>query len=224
MKSLKEIYLNITENAGYYDARGMTLEQVFEKWVKDQNKAYDGLFMQPTLDVWKYREYTWYRNTSRSGHARVNGRLVVLWGPLKWDATKEDMKVNGWDRENPGHMSFGKNGVMKLGEGNHRLAIAKEIGIKEVPLQYHFYSKVDKNPQHNNHDEYSPPNIDLNTIRQVLNKMPPKEKWDAISMSELEIALGIAQPKEVKPQSTTVEPKVEPKYPDDIDQILKLLL
>lgn len=28
------------------------------------------------------------------------------------------------------------------GEGNHRLAIARELGLKKVPVRFHFYNNV----------------------------------------------------------------------------------
>ena len=43
-------------------------------------------------------------------------------------------------------MQVGKNGVAKIGEGNHRLAVAKELGIEKVPVYFLFYNNVEVDP------------------------------------------------------------------------------
>ena len=39
---------------------------------------------------------------------------------------------------------FGRNGVAKIGEGNHRHEIALELGIEEVPVKFEFWKNVSK--------------------------------------------------------------------------------
>lgn len=116
----------------YYDIqRGDSIDHVLSRWVKGE-KAYDEFvhnFYQPE-DVWPYREYTWYRNNARRS-------------PDEWDELFASLQQNGWDQKNPGIITVGKNGIAKLSEGNHRLAIAMQLGIK-VPIRFEFWQTVDK--------------------------------------------------------------------------------
>lgn len=65
----------------------------------------------------------------------------------RWDYLLKYMKKHGWDKDDPGHLYFGKNRVIKLGEGNHRIALAKEAGLKLVPMMFHFWGTVTFNKQ-----------------------------------------------------------------------------
>jgi hypothetical protein len=123
----------------------LSIAEVAKRWAKESDKAYDApkphVFWYPIDEVLKYREYDWSRTRARRD-------------PEEWDALKEDMRESGWtapssSREkypgtiDPAHIQVGKNGKVKVGEGNHRLAIAKELGIKLVPVQFHFRSEVE---------------------------------------------------------------------------------
>lgn len=130
----------------HYDLKpGTTIEAIIKGWVENDDKATDSSmpgWYSPD-DVWPYREYTWTRENSRSGFARVEGKLVDLPGPLKWDALAIDLKKQGWDPKEPLHLAVGKNGQAKVGEGNHRLALAREIKLARVPVFFHFNVKVE---------------------------------------------------------------------------------
>lgn len=135
----------------YYDLEpGTPIKEIVQRWAKHEpaQKAYDRSMPQfyAAKDLWPHREYTWTRDTARSGLAKVGNETVLLPGPLKWDALIEDMKKNGWDPKDPLHFEVGRNGKTKVGEGNHRLAIAKEIGLKKIPVVFHFKEKVAKSP------------------------------------------------------------------------------
>ena len=39
---------------------------------------------------------------------------------------------------------FGENGVVKIGEGNHRHEIALELGIEKIPVRFIFWQNVSK--------------------------------------------------------------------------------
>jgi hypothetical protein len=100
-------------------------------------KVYDRSMpvMIPVKDLWPHREYTWKRDSARRS-------------PVEWDALKTSMEKKGWDKKEPLHFNIGREGGTKVGEGNHRLAIARELGIREVPVWFHFQtSKVRKSPQ-----------------------------------------------------------------------------
>ena len=132
--------------AGYYNLKpGTPIQEVIENWAEQDQKAYDGsmpIWYSPR-EVWPYREYTWNRQNSRGGFAKIKGKSVELSGPLKWDALAVDLKDRGWDPDDPLHLNIGKNGKAKVGEGNHRLAIAREVGLSKVPVFFHFGQRVE---------------------------------------------------------------------------------
>lgn len=126
----------------YYDYEpGMTLETILDRWSvqrpgKDRygnplprQKLYDSSMpvMFPIEEIWPYREYT------RTRYAGFNT-------PEEWDALVESMAAEGWDPEQPLHFIVYRNPerAPKVGEGNHRLAIARQLGIRSVPVWFHF--------------------------------------------------------------------------------------
>ena len=38
---------------------------------------------------------------------------------------------------------FGRNGKVKIGEGNHRHQIALELGIEKIPVRFEFWRNVE---------------------------------------------------------------------------------
>lgn len=131
----------------YYDSRKerLSIEEVAERWALNSDQAYDALVnaYHDPRELWPFREYTWTRDTARGGWALVDGKDVQLPGHQKWDAIKADMKKNGWRKDQqPLILVFGKNGYVKVGEGNHRLAIARELKMRKVPVRYIFYKEV----------------------------------------------------------------------------------
>ena len=129
----------------YHYEDGMTIKEVARRWAENHEKLYDdrihGWF--PIEEVWPHREYTWSRDNSRSGMVEKDGEWVSMEGPEKWDYLKQQMKQNGWEgMPDVPQMKVGRDGNIKLGEGNHRLAIARELGMREVPIQFLFYQQV----------------------------------------------------------------------------------
>lgn len=160
--------------AGYYKPGPgpIDLDEVERRWAEQWDKIYDNSMpiMVPVRDLWKHREYTWTREKSRSGNAKVDGKTVYLSGPLKWDAIKADMELRGWDKDEPIHFMVGRNGGMKVGEGNHRLAIAREIGMSKVPVWFHFDQRVSKSP------EPEPVvNVPAKSVKKMVEDVPPKD-------------------------------------------------
>lgn len=142
---------------------GTPLQTVIDRWQKDRpgldrrgnplprQKVYEDSMpvMLTVRELWPLREYTWTRENSRGGFAKVNGKSVQLPGPLKWDALKEDMRLRGWNPRDPLLLEIGSEGGVKVGEGNHRLAIARELGIQKVSVEFQFKTyRVRKQKQH----------------------------------------------------------------------------
>ena len=122
----------------YYAAKDHTPIKLIIRLWREGKKILDTSMpvMYRPDEIWKYREYDWSRETARGGRARVKGKMVELPGPLKWDAMVEDMRAQGWDKDDPAHMDISHKRAM-VGEGNHRLAIAREANIL-VPVEFHF--------------------------------------------------------------------------------------
>ena len=125
----------------YYDYEsGMTLEDVIDRWQKQrpgktsrggvmprQKMRDDSMPLAVPLEVvWPYREYTWSR-----GHARRTAE--------EWDDLLESMR-EGWNADKPLLFAIGREGGAIVGEGNHRLAIARSLGFSEVPVRFVFQS------------------------------------------------------------------------------------
>lgn len=137
-------------NESYYWIMDATdppeLEKIMRMWADKGMKAMDRTKKGQEIhgwysmrDVWPYREYEWERETSRSGY--VSGELLD--GPEKWDALVDVMASSGWSAKYPIEIIIGRNGKAKVGEGNHRLAAAREAGIRRVPVVFTFWRKTD---------------------------------------------------------------------------------
>lgn len=141
MDTINKLALSIVST--YYKwTIGISLSEVIDKWQQDGQKIYDDNMpvYYSVKELWTYREYTWTRDTARDGYAKVEGRSIYFTGELKWDAIKEDMISHGWSNRDPLIFLIGRSGGAKVGEGNHRLAIAKDIGLMQVPVGFQFYT------------------------------------------------------------------------------------
>ena len=133
MSNLKRLLENLLLTEGYYADAG-SVHDVISRWQKAGDKLYDDAqpVMLPTEDIFPFREFDRSREGGRNS-------------PEEWDQIVSWMKATGWDPKKPLHMLIGKEGGAKVGEGNHRLAIAKQLGIKTIPVQFHFvWDKVVK--------------------------------------------------------------------------------
>lgn len=147
--TIKQRRPHIYAGSYYRLSRGTPLQEVIDKWQEGRSKPYSDSMPQwySPRALWPHREYTWDRNSSRSGIAVVDGKMVDLPGPLKWDAIVKDMKKRGWDKDEPLYFKVGESGA-KVEEGNHRLAIALKLN-KKVPVVFRFVpGRVTKSPQH----------------------------------------------------------------------------
>ena len=152
-----------------------SLDGVVQGWQQRGDKVYDDSMpvMVPTKLLWAIREYTWTRDASRPGYARVGGKSVELPGHLKWDAIANDLDARGWDKKEPMYVDIGRDGGVKVGEGNHRLAIAKKLGIREIPVVFMFKSgKVKKS----SNKEEKETDITPRAVKDAVEDQLPKER------------------------------------------------
>lgn len=120
---------------GYYsEAKG--LAEIIDRWQLHGDKLYDHAQPQmlPVADLWPYREYTW---------TRKDARLT----PQEWDTLKRNLS-GGWKRREPLYFEIGRQAGAKVGEGNHRLSLARELRLRQVPVRFIFKAgTVRKDPQ-----------------------------------------------------------------------------
>lgn len=136
---------------------GVTTKAIRAKIVGMNWVLYDDVqpVMVPVSELWRHREYTWTRDDSRMT-------------PEEWDLLKASLK-KGWDAKHWIYIQVGQKGGVKVGEGNHRLAIAREIGIRKLPVRIDFYvGRVTKSPQHPERVHVSKP--------KTVKRAPPEPK------------------------------------------------
>lgn len=138
---------------GYYQAQpGMTVRDFVQKWMEGE-KAYDDSFplLMDVEDLWRYRDYTRSPKFVKAGYSwpyhSDEGKLErsskeFKGGSDKWDTMALSMEKYGWQDDEPLHLNVGKDGKAKVGEGNHRLAIWRQMGKKQAPVMVHFVTEV----------------------------------------------------------------------------------
>ena len=121
---------------GYYEVEPNdvpTVQEVLDCWVQNNTKMYERSMpvMYDPADLSQYREFE--RGRLRNS---VEGKVYQ---ELKQSIADEGIKETL-------HIELGKNGVAKIGEGNHRHEIAMEVGLKSVPVTFHFWQSVELTP------------------------------------------------------------------------------
>jgi len=126
IRSLQELKELLKE---HYGSSKFTLDNIIKLYAEHDMKLTDNLteFEFTVKELDKYKE--WKRT-------RTDSNLT----PEEWDEMKADIKKNGI--RDYGIVSLGqkRNGdvLAYIGEGNHRLAIAKELGIKKMKMRLYF--------------------------------------------------------------------------------------
>jgi len=120
----------------YYDVDRFDpppIENILNCWVENYGQVYDSSVnsrapaFYNTEDLTPYREYT-------------KDRLRNPPGSERYEKLKADIAENGM--KEPLIVYFGENGVVKIGEGNHRHEIAMDLGIPKVPVRFVFWRNV----------------------------------------------------------------------------------
>ena len=112
-----------------------SIEEISRRWVENLEHPYDSSINWRRPAMYDPKDLVPYREFDRS---RLRGGEKYLQG------LKQDIIENGI-RE-PIIIVFGKNGITKMGEGNHRHEIAMELGIPKVPVRYMFYEETFMTP------------------------------------------------------------------------------
>lgn len=127
---------DLFEARGYMNASELkgdqaTIAGVAKLWADEGVKLYDVDYtkgeyhlMVPVSEIDKIKEYDRTKNPNRT--------------PEEMEELKQKIKKEGF--KIPVHIQVHRNGdAPVLSEGNHRLVIAKQLGIKEVPAMFVFY-------------------------------------------------------------------------------------
>lgn len=138
-----------------YD-KNMSIIDIAKAWSNKGEKLYDPELPKRYHAIKTWRKLWPFKATDRSNKKnRLSGRAKddsgeseLMDADKKWKTLIVDMIKNGWDRDKPLMIKIGKNGNICVAEGNHRLAIAKEIySLKgkdiSIPVKFLFYNKVD---------------------------------------------------------------------------------
>jgi len=112
------------------------VEDLLECWmensgyVRDSSVNWKKPAFYKTEDLIPHREYKRHQLMNKPGTER-------------YEELKADIEENGIKETLI--IYFGKNGGVKIGEGNHRHEIALDLGIPEVPVRFVFWQNVYKN-------------------------------------------------------------------------------
>jgi hypothetical protein len=125
----------------YYHWDNQPISEIVDRWVNNDEQLYDKRVHgdYPIDQILPYREYEWVKEDARLS-------------PEEWDGLKNSLRTEGWKENDPVILMIGKNGIAKVGEGNHRLAIAQElieeeglINLTQVPVTFVFQTNVQTN-------------------------------------------------------------------------------
>lgn len=124
-----------------------SIEQILNCWVKNVAVIYDRNVneFKPALyqtgDLTPYREYPrkYLRNPPETQY---------------YQDLKKYIEENGFPE--PIIVYLGRNGVAKIGEGNHRHEIALELGIEKTPVRFIFWKNVSKPSTQELYNLYGP--------------------------------------------------------------------
>jgi hypothetical protein len=198
-----EYYYNVDD--------GWPIEDIIVQWAADGRKVYDAsqpVWYQPE-ELWEYRDYV-----------REPPPALVA-----------SLRREGWREGDPAILIFSRQGEghAVLGEGNHRLAAAVELGIP-VPVRFEFWQQAKKPLEMRLAD---PPLIDLNVAASVpaeelesykrTGRVPPGTKLvhDAY-MSRDRLVLDRLLERRRRPPKRSYEPR-DPAEKERLEELLELL-
>lgn len=111
------------------------VEQVIQVWKNEDRKLYDerNVYFVKTEEVSKYiKKLRNKRKSLTSWWVGEDGKRLT--GVEKWEYLLQSIKDNGWDWTQPAVLIVRKKRRSVVINGHHRLAVALELGLKEVPV------------------------------------------------------------------------------------------
>lgn len=184
----------------------LPISVIQSRWVGDGGKQ--GTLPDEEIHGWytvnelePYREYAW----SEQQHRETDE---------EWRSLVESIQSSGFDVRRPVILLVGRNGVTKVGEGNHRIGAAKQAGYREkIPVRFLFYQHVSITPMPPMERQANPDPADpMELARMLMDELrqgEPAHRLAYMSTSEgfnavwklIErafIARGIIQPRQFK--------------------------
>jgi hypothetical protein len=142
----------LSEKYQWYDPKKYTtIKEIEDRYYSSGDKANDRFrtksgeyytIMAKTKEIDRYKEYNW---------SKIKFRRKDF-DPGYWDELTADIKKNGIKYPLVIILYEHEPEKAHVGEGNHRLGIAKEIGIREIPVRFLFY-KGRRKPEKNEDDD-----------------------------------------------------------------------
>ena len=93
-------------------------------------------FIDPVSLSEKLRHYNYHRGNCFSDKSHNMNRADAV---IRWDTLKEDIHRAGFNRRCPIQIDIKEN---MLKDGNHRFALALELELDYVPVQFWWYPEV----------------------------------------------------------------------------------
>ena len=167
------------------------IQSTLRVWVEDGKKGEEGPYWFPPRELFRYREY----------HRRSRPDL------------QKSMRKKGFDPKYPIRLEFGRNGEVKVGEGNHRLKTAIQLGLDEVPVIFRFENEVTKGTEARSEWQQT-------QDRKNLQKQQ-KEKRDA----SFRAAWGIKDltPEERDEKLSSMSPEEREQRENEIEELMGLI-
>lgn len=168
---------------------GTSVQAVINAWVKRGEKAYDESMpvRYSASDVWPYREFTRTRDGIKKGDPYAKNT------PKQWDELVDRLVGEGWSERNPLMLWVGRNGVAYVGEGNHRLAIAREYGLS-VPVRFVFVQEAEHmraGARERKPNPSKPGRVTLATAKRIGARL--KVNWAKVDLKEFRRGLEVEQ-------------------------------
>jgi len=192
------LHTPLLKEAQSYYRHFKSLQDTIDRWQQNDEKLYDASqpVMVPVRELWPIREYTWTREEAR------------LY-PEEWDSLKKSVRREGWREDNPAIVLIGRAGGVKVGEGNHRLAISREAGIREVPVRFAFYEhRVTKTPQYSREERKR-----MVELEQLAKERGEKQRQRAHEEAE----------EKDRKRREKMTPEEQREYDKEIDNLMDLL-
>ena len=112
-----------------------TIEKIAKCYALNDAKVYESSVSRITPALYNVEELTKFRE-----YDKQNLRAITR-DDGSYDELKADIEKNGIGEELI--IFFGRNGKVKIGEGNHRHQIALELGIEKIPVRFEFWRNVE---------------------------------------------------------------------------------
>ena len=171
---------------------GLGLKEIIFRWRYLNEQPREGVvYWVPVADLWDRREYTWTRDDARRT-------------PAEWDELILSMQ-GGWKGSDPLLLWIGQKGGVKVGEGNHRLAIARMLRLRKVPVRLVFVKSM---------------------VTKQIQLTPEEQAAAAVTAKRVKAerdAAEIAQAKDVEARRAAMTPEQRANLDDMVDQIMGFL-